>query len=1157
MANPKKKPVAAAGPSTDVQDDAANAKPKKRVREVKAVTPAEAVKQNPKGVKVIPTGLIDSQAHIAGYLGLSDTQQLRDYVNAYDSEPDSALSLWLRYRKTGFGVAEHTEKTTYKSENIFQMINDPKSISKACLEAGLPLRYCKYEKTDHKRALACFVVTLYQIIKDNPDRFPTVGDNPEYDVQFVGGKPPEEYYRAYVFLRWFYRASTRKVKSKQDGGRAQNIQAIQPTYLTDDDFRGVTSQEGAELSAGNSLLTGFLANDAADSGDEEISDEEYASDKEGPNGNIIYSAPSMFLNLLTESFRDVPAKVSETSPDGNPLLTSLSPEAQTQLLQNISAQAKVLYPPVNPAGDEKNDTIGADQASGSLITTSDTVIARAVHVSEVEATLEAAGEELDPDCQAAFWELQNSTNQATAQSFDYLSSCSVLGVDPVTPSIGSGITLKAWQVTGAVWAQYMLNSPIRSAILGDDVGLGKSITSLSVIQNIFRCDTEVLTSGTSPTGWQLGAELSAGNLTAPGPYKPTLILFPALAASVWRDELCLFPDLKPYCYYSAPDKATITTRASILPRSVDDLKKTIEALDKKDPSTSCHVFMSTYSTWYKRTLDGVAMPRRSKSTRKRSRVLTDEEEEEDEPADDDEMDEDELRKLKSRIPDYFGLVICDEAHKLKSPRTRTHRSVHLMRPQKLLLVSATICGNQAADIRGIISLMHGVSNHYKPLDTNFSDLSEYSMMQQKISKLPAGNLHHLDLMECRASLDPKRFRGLSGSNMDIDLCAALIRPILMLSQIRRYKGLTVELEPGKSVTVGADIPAYRVLTVELQMSRSQAEVYAEAHKTLANNMGTGADAVTGEGHINMGRHRWLSHASFNASLDRFRSRAPTGVKHVDGWHEKGVHGSVFYHRLTRGEDVDVCYRDRVTFATWMCKRSVKLQWLAGFLLHTCINADKKVLIFTEWPVIQWNIELFLLMVGIEFVSIRSAHTQSHRDQVIADFNDPLHQVKVCVTSYRCSSTSTNLQKACHNIVMAEVPGSGSTANQSIGRVWRIGQAHQINAYILTTDHTYDQVIQSRAAKKYYMQLAATANLDFKMPADNSAFDHGDSEDEDERLSASRDMIIGYYTKMFGQRSPRDEWNDVHDLTSKDKLPGEGLGLTLEQMLEGRKNKQST
>jgi hypothetical protein len=61
------------------------------------------------------------------------------------------------------------------------------------------------------------------------------------------------------------------------------------------------------------------------------------------------------------------------------------------------------------------------------------------------------------------------------------------------------------------------------------------------------------------------------------------------------------------------------------------------------------------------------MPRRLKLTCKRSCILTNKEEEEDKPANDDEMDKDKLRKLKSRIPNYFSLVICDKAYKLKSP----------------------------------------------------------------------------------------------------------------------------------------------------------------------------------------------------------------------------------------------------------------------------------------------------------------------------------------------------------------------------------------------------------------------------------------------------------------------------------------------------------
>jgi hypothetical protein len=61
------------------------------------------------------------------------------------------------------------------------------------------------------------------------------------------------------------------------------------------------------------------------------------------------------------------------------------------------------------------------------------------------------------------------------------------------------------------------------------------------------------------------------------------------------------------------------------------------------------------------------MPRRSKLTHKYSRVLTNKEEEEDKPADNNKIDEDKLLKLKSRIPNYFGLVIYNKAYKLKSP----------------------------------------------------------------------------------------------------------------------------------------------------------------------------------------------------------------------------------------------------------------------------------------------------------------------------------------------------------------------------------------------------------------------------------------------------------------------------------------------------------
>ena len=60
------------------------------------------------------------------------------------------------------------------------------------------------------------------------------------------------------------------------------------------------------------------------------------------------------------------------------------------------------------------------------------------------------------------------------------------------------------------------------------------------------------------------------------------------------------------------------------------------------------------------------MPRRLKLTRKRSYIPTNKEKKENRPNNNDKIDKDQLLKLKSRIPNYFSLVIYNKAYKLKS-----------------------------------------------------------------------------------------------------------------------------------------------------------------------------------------------------------------------------------------------------------------------------------------------------------------------------------------------------------------------------------------------------------------------------------------------------------------------------------------------------------
>ncbi|KAJ9635369.1 hypothetical protein H2199_008372 [Coniosporium tulheliwenetii] len=68
-------------------------------------------------------------------------------------------------------------------------------------------------------------------------------------------------------------------------------------------------------------------------------------------------------------------------------------------------------------------------------------------------------------------------------------------------------------------------------------------------------------------------------------------------------------------------------------------------------------------------------------------------------------------------------------------------------------------------------------------------------------------------------------------------------------------------------------------------------------------------------------------------------------------------------------------------------------------------------------------------------------------------------------------------EVCWNLVMLDVLESANIAAQRIGRVFRLKQKHRQNVWIVTVDHTYDQVIQARSAQKVYGQIAGTANTD--------------------------------------------------------------------------------
>jgi superfamily II DNA or RNA helicase len=82
-----------------------------------------------------------------------------------------------------------------------------------------------------------------------------------------------------------------------------------------------------------------------------------------------------------------------------------------------------------------------------------------------------------------------------------------------------------------------------------------------------------------------------------------------------------------------------------------------------------------------------------------------------------------------------------------------------------------------------------------------------------------------------------------------------------------------------------------------------------------------------------------------------------------------------------------------------------------------------------------------------------------------------------VTTYRCSAIGLNLQGACSDLVMLDVPSSVPMALQAFGRIHRLGQSRKQKIWIVTTDHTYDQLLQAHIAAKMQSQLAGEGNID--------------------------------------------------------------------------------
>lgn len=240
---------------------------------------------------------------------------------------------------------------------------------------------------------------------------------------------------------------------------------------------------------------------------------------------------------------------------------------------------------------------------------------------------------------------------------------------------------------------------------------------------------------------------------------------------------------------------------------------------------------------------------------------------------------------------------------------------------------------------------------------------------------------------------------------------------------------------------------------------------------------------------------------------------------------------------------------------YICLAAPKLQALLAEIYDVVIEKKLKLIIFADWPINLWTIELLMDVLQLKTCSIRAGITSAKRAEAEFKFNHDA-DIQIMIASSRSASESINLQLGGSNIVIMDIVNNQTVA-QIVGRVARLRQVHEQHIVILAADHTIDQTLQANNTRKTRAMLAGSSA--FKIPDDHMKNARTLLQGEIETLSATNPsfdtesyvedrlrapIVDAMIRSLYGLRSDRSSWTNVIDVLAKDQLPEEQLYILM-------------
>ena len=1011
----------------------------------------------------LPSSYDTNIGYLSAMFGFNHSDQL--HVLLAEDALQTTLKAYGDARQKSF----YHPKNIAIGVNVQQLLNGIENTTILnLLSATLPISAPQLGQSEVNAqvVIANHLVAAAQLIKNAPTYFQS--PHPK-----LGPYAADDWVKAIALLRTWYRSNfgARALKTGT-ARRPVSIQTLRPASWHASAGQGsdpVTAVTGLVPAEDFPLLDILL---------EDIEDED--SEDEG-NNYTDYDAD----DLIIPQIANIESLSHQRS--GRPLLTT---GARDALVARLFQTARVL----SEEAQQSDDLADTEMARAEMIRI------REEDRAEMGKSLARANSLSEIQKQNEFWQFQAELN--TIKNLiepTYAEACPVFGLDPHADNPAIEIhqvgapalrfTPKPWQIIGAAWIHAM-EGTLGHALLADDCGIGKTLTLLTHVYEALR-------------------RAKSGRLK--GPFKPTMVIVPTVVVASWFSEIQKHfgTGMVVKVWHGSKSDANASLlglKEATLGSKAEDLVQFVETLDPMNPMTAVTVVLTSYVTGFARGLrdkDGNPVPKQSFKPKKpkKSKRLLGNEDETDDLAENQDQEEaglndeaDEEMEYSSPLTGLFHRVVLDEAHKAKNPKTLTHKFITVLQARHYIFLTATPMANTTADLLGYLYLiwdanmaakygeqespvrLYGLKRVSIPGDDDESDESDTP--STAVTAVTDSAPHF-------GQLYPVTFRKLlRDGNLDPHIAKVVLPLILRQFSLCRGFADVIIFPDGRKQRIGQEIPTYDICTVELAFKRNTYKLeYKTAFERHIQHLAAGGQvdpalALTdSKATRNMGAHRRLCQPTASLGLERLCVRVSgTRVDHVNRFHVHGTdNGMSFFQKNTSREGDLPVYADRASLAYYICRMSPKLAWLVNYV-NEAHHLNDRVLIFCDWPMVQWLVEGLLTLLNFEVRSIRSAHAVSQRVATIAEFNDSNKRVDALVCSFRTSAFGLNIQTNCHRVVHVEVPGAMSTLHQANGRVHRLGQTQRQDIRILTLDGSYDMYLQYKLTEKYLPQLMGSVEI---------------------------------------------------------------------------------